>query len=125
MPEPGLRARRVAEAIRAYVTRALAREVSDRRLEGVIVTQVEVPDDLGFARVWVRRLDDPGVSERGALIATLERAAGRLRRGLGPAVGLKRTPALRFEYDAGPDAMRRVEELLQEIEREKDGNRDE
>jgi ribosome-binding factor A len=123
MPEPGLRARRVAEAIRGHITQALLREVSDRRLSGVVVTRVELPDDLGVARIGVRRLDELDAAGRRALIAALERAAGRLRRGLGRAVGLKRTPALRFEYDAGPDATRRVEELLQEIEREKDRDR--
>ena len=120
--EPSVRARRVAEAVRGHVTQALIREVADRRLIGVTVTRVDIPDDLGVARVWVRRLEPLDAQVKRGLLAALEGAAGRLRRGLGPAVGLKRTPALRFEYDAGPDATRRVEELLEEIEREK--NRD-
>jgi ribosome-binding factor A len=48
----------------------------------------------------------------------LERAQGRLRRGLGQAVPLKRLPELRFHFDDGPDARARVDELLAEIARE-------
>jgi len=37
---------------------------------------------------------------------------------------LRRSPELRFHYDAGHDASRRVEELLEEIKRDGSGPRD-
>jgi ribosome-binding factor A len=43
-------------------------------------------------------------------------AAGRLRSAGAPALRLKRVPELRFAYDEGLDAARRVEELLREVD---------
>jgi len=116
----GRRARRVAETVRDYIGQALSRDFGDARLAAVVVTAVEMPDDLGFARISVRLLtDDDQPEKRAAALKALERVASRLRRGLGPRLRLRRVPELRFEYDSGPDAARRVEELLREIERDR------
>jgi len=115
----GLRGRRVAETIKHHLTDALARELMDPRLANLVITDVEVPDDLGMARVLVRRLvgdDDP--HGRKATLRALSRVAGRLRRSLAPRLGLKRVPELRFAYDTGLDHARRVDELLREIAEE-------
>jgi ribosome-binding factor A len=106
--------------LREYVTEALSREIGDPRLGSVVVTEVSVPDDLSIARVGVRLLsgDDDPERRKGALKA-LRGAAARMRRGLGPRLGLRRVPELEFRYDTGHDATRRVEELLREIEDEK------
>lgn len=120
MTADGLRARRVAEAIRAHLTRMLAEKIEDPRLAGVVVTRVSLSDDLGVAWVFVRTLaGDPEPRIRRGVVRGLERAAGRLKRGLGGAVRLKRLPELRFEYDSGQDAVKRVEELLSEIAEER------
>jgi ribosome-binding factor A len=122
MTGDGRRARRVAETVREYLGRALGRDFDDKRLASLVVTGVEMPDDLGYARVSVRLLvgdDEP--RERRVAMSALARVAGRLRRELGPILGLRRVPELRFEYDTGPDAARRVDELLSEIDDERRG----
>ena len=117
--EPGLRARRVATQIRARLVELLAREVSDPILSGVVVTTVELPDDLSIARVKARLLTGGEQEERRRQsVRALERASSRLRRGLGRSLGLKRVPELRFAYDTGADAAQRVDELLAEIARD-------
>src|SRR5581483_9721216 len=114
--EPGLRARRVAMQIRARLAELLSREVSDPILSGVVVTTVELPDDLSIARVKARLLTGGEREERRRQsVRALERASSRLRRGLGRSLGLKRVPELRFTYDTGADAAQRVDELLAEI----------
>jgi len=117
--EPGLRARRVAMQIRARLAELLSREVSDPMLSGVVVTTVELPDDLSIARVKARLLTGGEREDRRRQsVRALERASSRLRRGLGRSLGLKRVPELRFAYDTGIDAAQRVDELLAEIDRE-------
>ena len=114
--EASHRARRVAESIRHVVTDFMARELSDPTLSAVAITDVEVSADLGVATVKARLYvggDDSG--RRQAVVKSLSRAAGRIRRKLGRAVRLKRVPELRFVYDTGVDAAHRVEELLSEI----------
>jgi ribosome-binding factor A len=116
----GRRGKRVAELIRIHLAECLRREIDDPRLSALVLTSLEVTDDLASARVGVRLLigdDDP--KQRKAVLGRLERASGRLRRLIAPRLELRRAPELRFHYDAGHDATRRVEELLHEIESER------
>lgn len=118
----GRRSRRVEDAVRSFLAETLLGEVGDPRLVGLVVTNVEVSPDLGIARVGVRQLaESGGATEREAVTRALARAAGRFRRGLGERLQMKRTPELRFHYDAGHDASERVEALLREIAEESRG----
>jgi ribosome-binding factor A len=108
------RATRVAGRMQEELSKAL-RELGDPRLVGVLVSRVELTDDLQTARVYVRR--EQGGEEK-AIQATLKglgAAAGRLRKQTGQALGLRTTPELRFFYDTTLDAVNRIEELLREV----------
>jgi len=125
MTTDGRRGKRVAELIRAYLAELMRREVDDPRLASVVITTVEVTDDLMSARVGIRLLvgdEDPKV--RAVVLKSLARGAGRLRRLIAPRLELRRSPELRFHYDSGHDASRRVEELLDEIKRDGTGSSD-
>ena len=99
-----------------HLAEALGREVADPRLAGVVITTVGVSNDLSVARIGVRLLvGDEDPAQRGAMMDSLGRAAPRLRRVVAPRLRLRRAPELRFAYDTGHDASRRVEELLDEI----------
>ena len=112
------RAVRVAERVREEIARALVRDLGDPRLALAVVIRVEMPDDLGVAKIMVRLAsggDDKAARKR--LLAGLSAASGILRKRVGQSVGLRRAPELRFFYDEGQDASTRVEELLEEIAR--------
>ncbi len=97
----------------------MRREVDDPRLAAVVITTVEVTDDLMSARIGVRLLvGDEDPKTRAVVMKSLAKGAGRLRRLIAPRLELRRSPELRFHYDAGHDASRRVEELLHEIKAE-------
>ena len=117
----GTRDMLVAERIRDCLATALQRDLADPRLTTVGITRVEVPPDLATAIVYVRHFigGSDEKTRRGALRA-LRSAAGRLRHGLGPMLQVRRVPELRFEYDTGPDATHRIEELLQEIQTDRE-----
>lgn len=118
--EPSHRALRVAHSVKRVATDFFARDVSDPVLAGVVVTDVEVTADLGIATIKTRLLVGGDDSERRRLVMkSLGRAASRLRRNIGQTLRLKRVPELRFVYDVGVDASRRVEALLADIAREK------
>jgi ribosome-binding factor A len=115
----GRRPRRVAEAIRKHIAEALGRELFDPRLVGLMITRVDIGGDLSTAKVHVRSLVHSGdLAERRAVEKAANRAAHILRRGLGTALGLKKTPELQFFYDSSQDAIDQVEAILSEIERE-------
>lgn len=118
MSRGGRRADRVAGLVRMHLTELL-RELGDRRLSTVVITEVDVSDDLSVATLSVRSLveeSDPKAQK--ALLRALGHASSRLKRGLGPRLELRKLPELRFTYDLGHDNVRRVDELLHEIEAE-------
>lgn len=120
-PSDGRRTKRVAELIQRHFAEALRREVDDPRFAAVVVTGVDVSDDLMIAKIGVRLLlADDDQKQRRDIVERLRRASPRLRRAITPRLELKRAPELRFHYDTGPDAHQRVAELLREVEAERD-----
>ena len=123
MPGPtndGRRTKRVAELIQRHFADVLRREVDDPRFAAVVVTGVEITDDLMIANIGVRLLvADDDQRQRRDIVERLRRASPRLRRAITPRLELKRAPELRFHYDVGPDAQQRVTELLREVDAER------
>lgn len=108
------RATRVAERLREEMAK-VARELSDPRILGVMISRVELTDDLQSARVYVRHATSSSPAEIKALLRGLEAASGKLRKETAHALKLRYAPALRFYYDEAPDAVNRIEELLREV----------
>src|SRR5262245_38784872 len=115
------RAVRVAARLQEELAILIAHEARDPRLVGVVVSRVEMPDDLRSARVYVG-LIDPAADKKEAL-AGLARATGMLRREVTGRLGLKFAPDLRFYYDEAQEKIARIEELLAEVRREDEGKR--
>ena len=108
------RAQRLAKRIQTIVASAIERQIKDRRLELVTVTDVRVTGDLHDATVYytVRgaSIDDEPDYEQAA--EALHRARGQLRKIVGDELGVRFTPTLAFELDTVPEASARMEELL-------------
>ncbi len=119
MPAEVKRSVRVAARLKEELAAILTTDVRDPRLVGVLVSRVEMPDDLRGARVYVRLLEGGDEARRKEALVGLERAAGMLRREAGNRLGLKFAPDLRFYYDAGQERVDRIEILLDEVRREK------
>ena len=107
---------RVEGDLHHWLATALS-ELRDPRLESASITRVQMTDDLQLARIHVRLgvgVED-GAAPRKELMRGLRSATGRLRRAVAQHLGLRYAPELRFVYDEGPDATRRVDDLLAEI----------
>lgn len=108
------RAQRLAKRIQTIVASAIERQIKDRRLELVTVTDVRVTGDLHDATVYytVRgaKIDDEPDYDQAA--EALNRARGQLRKIVGDELGVRFTPTLAFELDTVPEASARMEELL-------------
>lgn len=108
------RAQRLAKRIQTIVATAIERQVKDRRLELVTVTDVRVTGDLHDATVYytVRGAgidDEPDLDQAAE---ALHRARGQLRKIVGDELGVRFTPTLSFELDTVPETSARMEELL-------------
>ncbi len=98
----------------------LTTKVRDPRLAGVLVSRVELSDDLRIARVFYRLLEGGDDASRleGAKVG-LGRAAGLFRKEISGALKLRSAPEFRFSYDAGQEARDRIDSLLEEVRRER------
>jgi len=94
----GTRAARLQELIREEVNLILRNEVRDPRLDGVVITMVELAGEC--ARLWFTAEGDDDRRE------ACEHIAGFLRTQLAESLGLKRTPELRFRRDPASRALR-------------------
>jgi ribosome-binding factor A len=91
--EGGYRTARLQELIREELNLILRNEVRDPRLDGVIITMVELAGDGSRARLWYTAEGDEDRRE------ACDHIAGFLRTQLAESLGLKRTPELRFRRD--------------------------
>ena len=78
-------------------------------------------DDLRSAKVYVRLLDGGDDARKKELLAGLKSAAGMLRSALTKQLALRFAPELRFYYDQGLEKQARIDELLNEIQKESSG----
>ncbi|MCB9619550.1 MAG: 30S ribosome-binding factor RbfA [Sandaracinus sp.] len=116
----GKRSDRVGEQLRMEIADLLIRgKLRDPDAKDVIVSGVKVTDDLSIARVYVRVLGEADEARRGRVVRALQRAAGFLRRELGPKLRLRRTPELDFHWDELIDRVEGIERALHEIDAER------
>src|SRR5699024_6106205 len=108
------RAARMAKRIQTIVATAIEREIKDRRLELVTITDTRVTGDLHDATVFYTVRGDGIDSEPGLgqSADTLNRAKGQLRKIVGDQLQVRLTPTLGFEFDAVPEASAHMEALL-------------
>jgi ribosome-binding factor A len=108
----------VGEEFREILAEEIQR-LKDPRIGFVTVTGVEVTPDLKRARVYYTAYGDD--RERKASSAALRSATSHLRRELGRQVRLKVVPELEFQVDVSIETGERVEQLLETVAREHDG----
>ncbi|HJG43829.1 30S ribosome-binding factor RbfA [Corynebacterium phoceense] len=109
------RAARMAKRIQEIVASAIERQIKDRRLELVTITDTRVTGDLHDATVYytVRGKDLDSEPDLDQAAEALHRAKGQLRKIVGDQLSVRFTPTLNFEFDAVPEASAHMEELLE------------
>jgi ribosome-binding factor A len=112
------RTERVADILREEITQIVGYELEDPRLTMVTVTEVRLSSDKRSARVYVTMAGDE--EEHKAALAALKHAAPFVRKQLGLSLNLPRTPEIHFVRDRVEEEGERVDQLLQQIERERE-----
>jgi len=106
------RARRVGEQIQRTLSELIRRELRDPRLGPVTIVDVQVSQDLSYAKVFYSILGgnkDPELTKE-----IMAEAAKVLRGPLGRALGLRHAPELRFEEDKLIDEGVRMSNLIRD-----------
>jgi ribosome-binding factor A len=122
MPTEG-RAKRLGTRIQEIVSELLIFEISDPRLAGVFVSKVRVDREFSFANIFVSALE--GGERQAEILDGFKHAAGFIRFQLAQRIQLRSFPQLRFHWDPSPEHAERIEELIEEIHKQKDQPDDE
>jgi ribosome-binding factor A len=110
------RSTRVSAQLVKELSWLVARELRDPRVRSVVLTRVEMTDDLRLAKVYLRLLEGGDDQEtRSAAVKGLASAAGVLRKAAALRLGLRFVPELRFFYDDRQDKLGRIEALIAEV----------
>jgi ribosome-binding factor A len=117
------RPERVADILREEISQIVGYELEDPRLTMVTVTDVRLSGNLRDARVYVTVAGDE--EEHRVALSALQHAAPYVRKQLGLSLNLPRTPEIHFVRDVIEEKGERVDQLLQEIEKDWEQEKDE
>lgn len=109
------RSRRVEEQIQRVLADVLRNSIRDPRVADVVITQVKASRDLSVAWIQYGLLDIEAQATQAALDevqAGLDSAAGYIRSRLASELSTRTVPELRFQFDAGPERRRQLEQLI-------------
>lgn len=103
---------RYNSAFEKVISQILAVEVKDKKLKSVVVTGVEITNDLSFAKVFYTILDD---SDKKEIKESLERNKSFIRGQISKRVDIRHTPELRFTYDESIEYGNKIEKIISGI----------
>lgn len=110
------RTQRIGDRIREELSEMLLMEVSDPRLEGISITDVEVDRELDYANVYISALEGEGRWHE--ILEGLEHAQGFLRHELSQRIDLRTFPRLRFRWDPTLERAEKIERLIASLHKE-------
>jgi ribosome-binding factor A len=113
-----IKLKRIGSQIAQELSTICATEAHDSLLKAITITNVEVTNDLGLAKVYFTTLDntEPNILEK----QLNDETAGYLRTKIADRIEIRHTPKIRFTYDKSIEYGNKIERLLNEIH-EKDG----
>jgi ribosome-binding factor A len=110
------RLQKINERFREELSEMLIREISDPRLTGVSVTDVQIDRELAYANIYVSALE--GVERSEEILQALKHAQGFLRKELAHRVELRTFPRLRFHWDPTFERAEKIERLIASLHNE-------
>ena len=112
----------VGEEIQQIISYLIQRELKDPRIGFVTVTQVEVTQDLRYARVFVSVMGSD--EERKATMVALNSAKGFIRHEVATRMTTRTVPELQFKLDRGLEYSDQINRLLNELKEADTGTTD-
>jgi ribosome-binding factor A len=110
------RSSRVADQIKREISEIVLLILKEPKLGFITITDVELTDDLRYAKVFYSVLGDE--NERKESQKGLERAKGFIQREIGKRIRLKHIPQIIFRYDHTTERAARIEQLLKQVHTE-------
>ena len=87
-------------------------ETKNQKLKSVVLTGVEITNDLSYAKVYYTIIDDVDKKE---IEESLEKNKSFIRGQISKRVDIRHTPELRFYYDKSIEYGDRIEKIISDI----------
>ena len=101
---------RIDSIMQKEISYIVANEVKNPNIKFVTITNVDVTNDLSYAKVYFTTLDDKVETLKG-----LKSAKGFIRKSLADTLELRHIPELEFIYDKSIEYGKRIEDKIKEI----------
>ncbi len=109
---------RLNSLLREVISEVIRKDVENRDIATLwTVTRVEITKDLRYAKVFVSVIGDD--KARKQTLEALQGAAGFIAVNASKKVVMRYFPELTFKLDTGVDKQMRIEEMLSDIEQER------
>ena len=108
-----LKGERVSSDMQRELCNILLLEAKDEDFKNVTITDVDVTNDLGFAKIYFTTLDNREKVEK-----DLNNAAGFFRSMLAERLEIRHTPELRFIFDESTEYGAKIEKIIEELHNE-------
>lgn len=105
---------RMSDRIHQILSQLLLREISDPRLRGITITEVQLDAELIYAKVYVSALGNE--SREAEVMRALRRATGFLRREVGKRIRIRHTPELHFYWDQTLERAERINQIISNLD---------
>ena len=110
-----LKGERAGSDIQRELGNILFLEAKDVDFKNVVITDVDVSNDLSFAKVYFTTIDD-----KEHVTKDLNNAAGFFRSLLSQRLDMRHTPELKFIFDESIAYGEKIEKLIDELHKEED-----
>ena len=107
------RADRVAQALKKEISNIIHDELKDPRLGFITITDIELTQDLRYAKVFFSVLGKNEDYKKSK--DALDKATGFIRRLIAQRIRLRFTPEISFREDRSSEYSIRIQEVLEEI----------
>lgn len=114
------RASRVAEEIKREIAQMLREEIKDPRVGFITLTDVDVTNDLRYAKIFLSVYGSS--EEKEQTMGVLQKAQGYIRSELGKRLRLRYTPELTFKFDESIQYGAKIMELLETVKKDEKDN---
>lgn len=105
-----LKAERAGSEIQKVLGNIILFEAKDEDFKNVVITAVDVSNDLSYAKVYFTTIDD-----KEKVVKDLNNASGYFRSLLAERLDIRHTPELKFIFDESIEYGRKIEKIIEKI----------
>ena len=110
---------RLNHAFMEEISNILMKEIKDEDISFVTITDVDITNDLSYAKVYFTVLDN---EKKETTIKTLNGASHFIRGELSKRIEIRHTPELKFIYDDSISYGEHIEDIIEKINDKKDNS---